>query len=426
MKIFFVVLLVCGVIGGFIGGEISHKTFSPIGALVGIVATAATVFLLGKYFHDQAASRPQSDLPPEMRAVFKRMTTAPASQAIPGNQKPAKPETHVLERLVGLAKGTLQVQLSFRYKQPHEAFHALVTNKKAAGYLFGYHDAMAQRVLRITAETRALGAQFIERSYGNIFGVENGVDLLNQSLNLQENSEFIEGRHMGGSEYVAFAERKVPPLGLSTILAEGHTEWSAKQINQATNTLLELIENLASRFLTEMRRQGLNAEHLDPLSQWAMHPASTAHRYGYCLVAIAMRANARLAPCALGLRTIIIQRQISSLAEDVKYFQEDIAKTVGLTTTATVEQDDLQAITSLTATEMESCNGIIDSAVDYLNEGDARVFDLLYQHIQPAFGEKCSPDVAAKRYNTITQALFMEAMTTCEASIENIDRQSPT
>ena len=70
--IFALVLLVAGLIGGFVGAEWTGSTFSPTGALVAAASTIAVLLGLGAFStrRDQSKRKP---LPPEIRGVFDRM-----------------------------------------------------------------------------------------------------------------------------------------------------------------------------------------------------------------------------------------------------------------------------------------------------------------------------------------------------------------
>ena len=74
MRLFFFVLVVATVLGGFIGGELTDTTFTITGAAVGGIGTAAVLLGLGAYFDSQERKRRDKDLPPEVRAVFDRLT----------------------------------------------------------------------------------------------------------------------------------------------------------------------------------------------------------------------------------------------------------------------------------------------------------------------------------------------------------------
>lgn len=77
MRAFILVLLVATVIGGFVGGELSDRMFSLLGALIGGVGTAAILLGLGAYLTAQEERRKRESLPPEMRQVFDRMFGSP-------------------------------------------------------------------------------------------------------------------------------------------------------------------------------------------------------------------------------------------------------------------------------------------------------------------------------------------------------------
>lgn len=78
MKVFVLVLITATLVGGFVGGEVSDRTFSPLGAVIGGVGTATVLLALGAYFTAQEEKRKKEALPPEMRKVFDRMFGSPA------------------------------------------------------------------------------------------------------------------------------------------------------------------------------------------------------------------------------------------------------------------------------------------------------------------------------------------------------------
>lgn len=102
MKIFIVVMALATIIGGFIGGELTDRTFSITGAAAGGVGLAAVLLGLGAFFSAQEEKKRKEDLPPEMREVFGRMfghvanaqqkqDPAPKPAARPDNPRPATP-----------------------------------------------------------------------------------------------------------------------------------------------------------------------------------------------------------------------------------------------------------------------------------------------------------------------------------------------
>lgn len=74
MILFAAVLILATVLGGFAGGEIVGRSFSVLGAAIGLVGTATVLLGLGAYFDSQERKRKRG-LSPEMRAVFDRMVT---------------------------------------------------------------------------------------------------------------------------------------------------------------------------------------------------------------------------------------------------------------------------------------------------------------------------------------------------------------
>jgi hypothetical protein len=72
MKVFFAVLVVAAIIGGFVGGELSGSTFSILGATVGCIGLATVLLALGAFFSAQD-ERKKKKITPEMRGVFDRM-----------------------------------------------------------------------------------------------------------------------------------------------------------------------------------------------------------------------------------------------------------------------------------------------------------------------------------------------------------------
>jgi hypothetical protein len=74
MKGFIAALVGATVVGGFVGGELTGGTFLLTGAVIGGVGVGAVLLGLGAYFEAQERRRKDETLPPEMRAVFDRMT----------------------------------------------------------------------------------------------------------------------------------------------------------------------------------------------------------------------------------------------------------------------------------------------------------------------------------------------------------------
>lgn len=122
---------------------------------------------------------------------------------------------------LNIASGLLAVQLAPKFQRPQDAFSTLMTNKVAAGYVFGFHDSMLQRLGLVDPAHPENGATLMKASYQNIFGESAGFALLSMSMNLQSEPSFIKGRMNGGEEFVSFAENKTPPMGLGRMLILG-------------------------------------------------------------------------------------------------------------------------------------------------------------------------------------------------------------
>jgi hypothetical protein len=98
MKAFLLVLVIAGIIGGFVGGEISDKAFSPIGGIVGIIGIGIIIIGVGAILSTHERANKKTGLPPEIRGVFDRMT---------GDTKPAK---------FGLDKKTIRQKKEVEFK----------------------------------------------------------------------------------------------------------------------------------------------------------------------------------------------------------------------------------------------------------------------------------------------------------------------
>jgi hypothetical protein len=83
MKLFGIVIVVAAILGGFVGGELTGKLFSPTGLVIGGVVVAAGVLLLGAYFDSEDRKKGRT-LSPEMRGLFDRLL---------GQQQTARPRT---------------------------------------------------------------------------------------------------------------------------------------------------------------------------------------------------------------------------------------------------------------------------------------------------------------------------------------------
>lgn len=142
------------------------------------------------------------------------------------------------------------VQTATSFQQPREAFPILMTDLKAAGYLFGFHDAFAQRLYGRNTDKCMTEIQL---SYRGIFGEQAGRVLYNKAVVDQEQPEFLEGRGEGGNEMFAYAERGVHPLGLMNHLVFGSKEAAPKEIKKPSNALTKF-GNIISSWEYEQAR----------------------------------------------------------------------------------------------------------------------------------------------------------------------------
>ena len=79
-----------------------------------------------------------------------------------------------VQSVIDLLEQLLSVQLILEHKHPREAFSTLMTNKVAAGYVFGFHDACFHIYGLIDPNNRAAGAEVLRTSYKRIFGDQTG------------------------------------------------------------------------------------------------------------------------------------------------------------------------------------------------------------------------------------------------------------
>lgn len=217
MKAFIIVIAVATVLGGFIGGELTESTFMLTGAVVGGVGTAAFILGLGAYLsaQDEVQRKAGSlSLTPEIRGVFERMVARTAEQMQARDSAP-KSESRE-EVFIKTMTSLLSPQLAQGREHSKMAFGAVMTNKRAMGYVFGMHDAMIQ-VLGLRGNQNKAKA-LMEICYKGIFGDQAGFTLLSVSLTKQGDSDFHKGRMEGGGELNGFLDSKRRPDGLAAIL----------------------------------------------------------------------------------------------------------------------------------------------------------------------------------------------------------------
>lgn len=220
MKKFIGIIIVATIVCGFVGGELTDKTFSITGAVIGGVSLAAILMGLGAFFYNQEKKR-NIEITPEMRGVFDRMVgkesppkpvkTEPSTQGKPKDLDVKVMYLTTIDKLIS-------IQLMPKYPNAKDSFSELMVNKNAAGYIFGFHDSFLQRLLLVDRKSTTAGAELMMISYKRIFGESTGFALYSMSLSSQENSDFQEGRMEGGLELSEYLDKKTPPFGLGRIL----------------------------------------------------------------------------------------------------------------------------------------------------------------------------------------------------------------
>lgn len=138
------------------------------------------------------------------------------------NAKPSREEVAAFFLLT--AKKLLALQLSTHHEDPKEAFSSIISNKVAAGYIFGFQDAFLDRFQLLDARNPDAGLALLRDSYQNIFGNQPGFALFESSMNFQRDPDFQKGRQHGGNELIEYMECGTPPLGLGRILFLGLDE----------------------------------------------------------------------------------------------------------------------------------------------------------------------------------------------------------
>jgi hypothetical protein len=222
MKAFIIVIAVATVLGGFVGGELTGNTFMLTGAVIGGVGTAAVLLGLGAFFTAQEEKKRKKALTPEIRGVFDRMLARQAGQAQPRKSEPAPKKESKEETFVRTVSGLLSPQLAQGRESARKAFGAVMTDKRAQGYVFGMHDAMLQALgLRGDKDS---ARNLMEGCYKGIFGEQAGYALLSMSLGNQDDPVFHKGRMEGGGELDAFLDSKTRPAGLAAILQGGEPD----------------------------------------------------------------------------------------------------------------------------------------------------------------------------------------------------------
>jgi hypothetical protein len=111
-----------------------------------------------------------------------------------------------------------------------------MTNKKASGYLFGFHDALIQKLGIIDSSNPSI----IEQSYKKIFGDSAGYTLYSASINSLDVEVFHKGRMDGGNEIVDYLDKNIPPLGLGRILILYSENQELEGVEEFSKAMLRL------------------------------------------------------------------------------------------------------------------------------------------------------------------------------------------
>lgn len=212
VKIFLVVLAIAGVLGGLVGGEITGNSFSFIGLAVGIVATAAVLLGLGAYFHHSDERRRVTDQAARESLATRRPAMTPRRQAAGDTgERPATVEAAYLAKIHAILAP--QVTGSIR-----TLFGTVMTDERIAGYVFGAHDAVVQRVMKVTASNQGMAKVLILASYRDLFGEQAGNAAMTRSLGLQDSPHFEAGRALGGREAALQIDDGAVSSGLEGLL----------------------------------------------------------------------------------------------------------------------------------------------------------------------------------------------------------------
>jgi hypothetical protein len=125
-----------------------------------------------------------------------------------------KPTNQKADKAISLINDQLTLQVVPSYKRLRDAFPVLMTNKLAAGYVFGFQDSCFQTFGLLDPKEHEAGSLLIRSSYQSIFGDEAGWALYEMSIDAQMDSEFDIGRQSGGEEFLEGIREKTPEFGL--------------------------------------------------------------------------------------------------------------------------------------------------------------------------------------------------------------------
>jgi hypothetical protein len=215
IKIFLWAIITASVIGGFIGGEVMDRAFSPMGAIIGGAGIAVLLFSLGALFHAQDKKKREEEIPPEIRKVFDRMISSKITGSVDSS---SRAEEDKKSFYLTTAAKLLSIQFIPKYKSASAAFKDLHHNKLASGYILGFHDALIQRLKPFEPNSEELSTYLLDDSYHNIFGAPYGLALIAEAQINQTDPAFNKGRMIGRNDLINFFDNRVPPFGLNRIL----------------------------------------------------------------------------------------------------------------------------------------------------------------------------------------------------------------
>ena len=146
----------------------------------------------------------------------------------------------VAECFLLLTEKILTLQFRSAYQKPRHAFSRLMTNDRAAVYVFGFNDSFLQRCGFLNSIKPVADFDLMQASCQRIFGDRAGLALLEMSLSLQDHPDFHDGRLLGGEEIAEFLDTKKRPLGLEKVLFVGLNK-STSELKDITNRWLHLM-----------------------------------------------------------------------------------------------------------------------------------------------------------------------------------------
>jgi hypothetical protein len=124
----------------------------------------------------------------------------------------------IVQIVLSTIETIIAVQLSSQYETPYHAFSSIIANKIASGYVFGFHEAIVERLRLMDINEPVPGLIVIRNSYENLFGKLAGSALFDAFRYSLKDPAFHRGRISGGYDFIEFMRREIPPVSLATIL----------------------------------------------------------------------------------------------------------------------------------------------------------------------------------------------------------------